>query len=199
MKWSDLPYFANVAILYYDCKLYYTWQCIFLHDWQKFWKRKIVRKLSCMFFQCYIDIVFWSKQKSYDVMSRLYSSLFRSHRSALTSLSLNIPFQFTSHLTYKEKNKTKPGHYLGPECRLYPLFYLYNSREGICLFLFYWILTIPWLSFETVALMVLGQFSIGPQISENWPRTIRATVPQLPMAMQCRVRWMTLPIFPFQL
>ena len=30
----------------------------------------------------------------------------------------------------------------------------------------------------TVALMVLGQFS-GPQISENWPRTIRATVPQL--------------------
>ena len=30
----------------------------------------------------------------------------------------------------------------------------------------------------TVALMILGQ-SYGPQISENWPRTIRATVPQL--------------------
>jgi hypothetical protein len=40
-----------------------------------------------------------------------------------------------------------------------------------------------------VGLMVLGQFSDinrkyqktdqGPQISENWPRTIRATVPQL--------------------
>jgi hypothetical protein len=37
----------------------------------------------------------------------------------------------------------------------------------------------------TVALMVLGQFSdicgphIGPQISGNWSRTIRAMVPQL--------------------
>ena len=37
----------------------------------------------------------------------------------------------------------------------------------------------------TIALMVLDQFPeicgpmCGPQISENWPRTIRATVPQL--------------------
>jgi hypothetical protein len=31
----------------------------------------------------------------------------------------------------------------------------------------------------TVAFIVLGQFSDIPQISENWPRTIRATVPQL--------------------
>ena len=38
--------------------------------------------------------------------------------------------------------------------------------------------------YGTVALMVLGQFSdicrpYGSQISENWPRTIRDTVPQL--------------------
>ena len=42
------------------------------------------------------------------------------------------------------------------------------------------------ISCRTVALMVLCQFSDGqqisetcPQISENWPRTIRATFPQL--------------------
>ena len=37
----------------------------------------------------------------------------------------------------------------------------------------------------TVALMVLGQFS-DMQISENWPRTIRAMVPQLAkMLIKC--------------
>jgi hypothetical protein len=30
----------------------------------------------------------------------------------------------------------------------------------------------------------IRKLTIGPQISENWPRTIRATVPQLTLPMQ---------------
>jgi len=45
------------------------------------------------------------------------------------------------------------------------------------------ILTKDHKGYGSAALMILGQFSdtygYGPQVLENWPRTIRATVPQL--------------------
>ena len=54
-----------------------------------------------------------------------------------------------------------------------------TKKENFTTHLYYWTTSLGMLrvSCRTVALMVLGQFS--PQISENWPRTIRATVPQL--------------------
>ena len=58
-------------------------------------------------------------------------------------------------------------------------FVCYKFVEGRIFFLTMYAF-IYFIRCRTVALMVLGQFSdicIGPQISENWPRTIRATVP----------------------
>ena len=52
----------------------------------------------------------------------------------------------------------------------------------------------------TVALMVLRQFSdicgatYGPQVSENWPRTIRATVPQLYLDLNVELMKITVEI-----
>ena len=48
----------------------------------------------------------------------------------------------------------------------------------------------------TVALMVLGQFT-GPQVSENWPRTIRATVPQLSRSQTQGRDSLIIPIGPY--